>query len=473
MRRETALFALCGLLNLAFLRAELFANGFGESCDGNNCTPGLSCTNRTCLCRETEYNVDTKCAKNFITWKLTSQETLLKVTYKIQSKSVIMATIKVSEANHTKHLPSKPQLDGVLIENLQPGTGYNATLLFNNTLSKNNTSFDLAAYAYTLPAKPENITEADYSNGTLEVTWDQNGDMDRAECRLLGSDEKPIVSDYRCSWTFGPKDIVRVHGVNVIAFNGWENKSGDSYQFNTPYEYVPEYIQNVIQNATVTSVSSTSANITVVERSDAGDDVAAYVINDGKMCFIFQRTTSCEKPEPPRCRPPGEAVLMAKRPEADDDNTTTVVLVTDNLRPSSNYTFTVMPLLCNVTTKATNKKLEQFTTLFEVTNLTATAKGRRVWVDWDSPQAPADVNYTVYIEDRVHVTPENNCSFKDERKIVLCRFGNGTHGNCSGDAPNGFWEYDVTVEANTNKVTSNVTTGITGKTALFSSKSVI
>ncbi|XP_070189239.1 receptor-type tyrosine-protein phosphatase eta-like [Littorina saxatilis] len=373
-----------------------------------------------------------------------------------------MANISVRGANCQECFTKKALSNGTLFQGLQPGTIYNVTLSFLNT--NTHTIFSLKKEAKTQPAKLENLTQVGYPNGLLQVTWEKTDAMKRAECHLLGSDEAPFeVSTFRCAWFFGSKDIVWVHGVNVTVFNDWGNESFGSLKFN--YLYVPENISNVIQSATVTSVSSTSANITVVESPDAGDDVTAYAIRDGATCFMFQRTTSCEKPEQTRCRP-GEAVLMAKRPEADDDNTTTVVLVTDNLQPSTNYTFKVIPLLCNVIKNGTKQYLEQFTTLFEVTNLTATAEGTRVRVDWDSPQAPADVNYTVYIEDKVHVTPENNCPFKGERKTVLCQIeADGAHGNCSGDVRYGFWEYDVTVVANTNgdsvSANSTVTTGAT------------
>ena len=58
-----------------------------------------------------------------------------------------------------------------------------------------------------------------------------------------------------------------------------------------------------------------------------------------------------------------------------------------------------------------------------VTNVTATAEDKTITVFWESPRAPADVSYTVYVNDDVNVTPDDtSCQLPTSDGItVLCK----------------------------------------------------
>ena len=58
-----------------------------------------------------------------------------------------------------------------------------------------------------------------------------------------------------------------------------------------------------------------------------------------------------------------------------------------------------------------------------VTNVTARPEGSQLRVEWETPRAPSDVRYTVYVTDKVHVKPANkNCSSASRERAL---------GNCS------------------------------------------
>ncbi|PVD29288.1 hypothetical protein C0Q70_11885 [Pomacea canaliculata] len=305
------------------------------------------------------------------------------------------------------------------------------------------------------------VQDRPFGPGKVGVTYTDNSCTENVTCTLCPHNQTATPLDARfnesgesyCIFTNLPQNV---HYTVKIACNGMEIAQKKlEYYFNS----------EPVRNSPNVSTWSRSASIMMEAFCFAMKVDIGYMMvnirgdNMDTSCVVFPTCDKCNNslcPEPPlSCR---------RQPRIDfekcDEQTSyiNITLPLDNLRPSTDYTFDLYYIYCDLNTNIISNSTMMATTgagdPVNVTNINATPIGpRNINVTWTLP-SPDPANYTLYITDPRAGEAETGCDVDTTWPIVIpwnvtTYKENSIQGPHDIPVPYPFWQYQVAVVMST------------------------